>query len=121
MYRKNEKSTSKLFKMLNDSDDIYSFLEANEHELKPENFVDCLNKLISEKNCSIAEIIKNGDLNESYGYQILNGTRRPSRDKIIQVSFGLGLDLYETNRLLRAGGKAELYCRDKRDAVSSLA
>lgn len=117
MKRKNDKTTSSLLKMLNNTNDIYSFLENFEDELKPENFVECLNKLICEKKCSIPDIIKNGDLNESYGYQIFNGTRRPSRDKIIQVGFGMGLDLYETNQLLRAGGKAELYCRDKRDAV----
>jgi hypothetical protein len=117
MKKKSEQSTSSLLKILNSSDDIYSFLESFDNELKPENFLDVLNKLIIDKKCNISEILNKGYLNESYGYQIFNGTRKPSRDKIIQVSFGMGLDLYETNRLLRSGGKAELYCRDKRDAV----
>lgn len=114
---KDKRSTTTLFKMLSSSNDIDTFLEKYDHELEPDDFVEYLNKLAGEKKCSIPEVITRGSFNESYCYQIFKGTRKPSRDKIIQLGFAMGLDLYETNKLLRAGGKAELYCRDKRDAV----
>ena len=46
-----------------------------------------------------------------------NGTRRPSRDKAIQLAFGFGLDVEETQGLLRAADKSVLYPRIKRDAA----
>ena len=48
---------------------------------------------------------------------MFNGTRRPSRDKVIQLAFGFGLGVDETQRLLRAADKSLLYPRLKRDAV----
>jgi hypothetical protein len=47
----------------------------------------------------------------------LNGTRQPSRDKVLQLAFGLRLTVDEAQRLLRAADKSPLYPRLKRDAV----
>lgn len=112
-----KKTTTTLFKMLSSSNRIDTYLEKYEKELEPVDFIQYLNQLAGEKEYSISEIIIQGSFNESYCYQIFKGTRKPSRDKIIQLCFAMGLNLYEANKLLRAGGKAELYCRDKRDAV----
>ena len=49
-------------------------------------------------------------------YHIFDGTKNPSRDKLIQLALGFPLTLEETQKLLRLGGYAELYVRDSRDA-----
>ena len=41
----------------------------------------------------------------------------PSRNKILQIVFGAGFNINETNNLLKHAGKSELYVKDKRDAV----
>lgn len=114
---KDKKSTTTLFNMLSSTKDIDTFLDNYDSELEPIEFTVYLNQLASERACSIPDIIKKGYINESYCYQLFNGTRKPSRDKIIQLGFALGLNLYEVNKLLKAGGKSELYCREKRDAI----
>lgn len=51
-----------------------------------------------------------------YGYQLLNGTRRMSRELLIRTALLLQMDVEETQRLLRLGGAACLYARDRQDA-----
>lgn len=41
----------------------------------------------------------------------------PSRDKLIAIAFGLGLNCDETNALLKKCRFAQLYSKDARDAV----
>ena len=64
-----------------------------------------------------ARVIEQSEIERTYGHQLFNGTRRPSRDKVIQLALGLGLNVEEAQRLLRAAGKSPLYPRLKRDAV----
>ena len=52
-----------------------------------------------------------------YLYEILNGKKRPSRDKIISIAVALKAGLTEAQRILRTGGVSELYPRNARDAV----
>ena len=52
-----------------------------------------------------------------YLHQLFSGRRNPSRDKLICLSFGLGLQLEDAQELLRRSGYAELYAKDKRDAI----
>lgn len=63
------------------------------------------------------EVIRRAQIERTYGYQIFNGTRRPSRDKLIQLAFGFGLSLEQTQDLLKRSGKSVLYSRIRRDAA----
>ena len=36
---------------------------------------------------------------------------------MLQIAFAMGLDLRETNRLLRVSGASDLYCKNRRDAI----
>lgn len=62
-------------------------------------------------------VIKNASIERTYGHQLFNGTRKPSRDKVIQLAFGFELDVEETQNLLRIAQKSLLYPRIKRDAA----
>lgn len=110
-------STTDLFRILSNSDSIDVFLDEYDSVLEKPTFSAYINKLIEEKNCSIPEIIERSCMSQSYCYQLIKGIRKPSRDKIIQLGIGIELNLNEINKLLRVGGKSELYCRDKRDAI----
>jgi transcriptional regulator with XRE-family HTH domain len=63
------------------------------------------------------QVIRRADLARTYGHQIFNGTRRPSRDKLIQICFGLGLDVEEAQALLKKAEKSPLYPKLLRDAA----
>lgn len=76
-----------------------------------------LNDLLVSKDLKRAEVVRAAGLNETFGYQIFTGARNASRDKLLQLSFAMGLTLRETNRLLRRGGVSDLYCKSRRDAI----
>jgi len=62
-------------------------------------------------------IINRADIESSYGHQIFKGSRMPSRDKVIQLAFGFGFGLEETQTLLQVAQYSPLYPKIKRDAV----
>jgi len=107
--------------LLNDkllkSTDLKEFLQTNEKHIRLDSFNHCLFDLIQEKGLKNSDLFLRANMNESYGYQLLNGKRQPSRDKVIQLGFGLTLSVEKTNMLLRLSGKNELYVKNKRDAI----
>ncbi len=110
-------NTEKLNSLLSQSHTIDAYLNQISDMLVNEPFGMYVSRLAIERNISIPQLCRRSALNESYTYQVLKGARNPGRDKTIQLAVGLGLDVEGTNKLLRAGGKSELYCRNKRDAI----
>lgn len=76
-----------------------------------------LNELLVVKGLKRSEVVRAAEINETFGYQIFKGQRNPSRDKVLQLAFAMRCSLIETNRLLKAAGVNELYCKDRRDAI----
>lgn len=103
-------------KILN-SDNIKKFLENHKDKLDHSKFCNALYSIIEEKDLSIAQALKKSIINNSYGYQIFNGRRIPSRDKVIQLIIGLELSLEQGNKLLKLAEKSPLYVRNVRDAI----
>lgn len=73
--------------------------------------------LMREKGLMRSNVIRASKLNPTFGYQILAGQRRPSRDKLIQLAFGLGLDAAGASSLLERGEAARLRPHVARDIV----
>lgn len=71
---------------------------------------------MDEKGITRAELIKRLNLDRNYGYQLLNGTRNPRRNHLIQIGLLLGLDIEQFQRLLKTAKKKPLYVRDLFDA-----
>lgn len=77
--------------------------------------------LLQTHDMSSRDYIKALNLERSYGYQLLNGRRKPSREHLIQTAILLNLNLKETQRLLKIGHREVLYPRVKRDAIAVFA
>lgn len=114
---KNNPSTEILKNKLLQSENIEDFIDIHHKNLNTNTFKDYIYALIECKGLRISEALSMAQMSESYGYQLFNGKRQPSRDKVIQLALGLGLALSETNRLLKLAGKSELYVKEQRDAV----
>ncbi|MGN0607945.1 MAG: XRE family transcriptional regulator, partial [Oscillospiraceae bacterium] len=110
-------STDKLENELSEISDISDFLEKNSDELVNVKLSEYLNELLASRNMEEYEVIKNSGLNRGYAYQIFEGGKNPSRDKIIGLSFGFKLNFAETQKLLKTAGMRTLYARDERDAI----
>ena len=76
-----------------------------------------LNQLLEEKGLKRADVIRASDLNSTYGWDIFKGERKPTREPVIALTFGLQCTLQEANRVLQAAGHSELYCKNRRDAI----
>ena len=111
------KDTSDLLNNLKSSKDIDLFLNGNKQEFITYNVSEYLSKLIDEYSLSKSEIIKKSGLDRTYGYQILNGKRTPSRDKLIQLAFGMDLSFDDVQKLLIYTGYAPLYAKNRRDSI----
>lgn len=75
-----------------------------------------LNQYIDDKNLSKADVIRKLNIDRNYGYQILKGSRIPTRNCLLQLSLILGLDEAQISELLRLAGKSPLYVRNVVDA-----
>ncbi len=110
-------NTEFLNEKLLESTDIKDFIERHSDNLRVDSFHHFLYDLIEKSGKKNSEIFNYSCLSESYGYQLLNGKRQPSRDKIIQLAFGFPLSIVETNMLLKLAKKSQLYVKHKRDAI----
>ena len=82
----------------------------------PPKLHELLNNYINEKKMTKAEVIRKLNIDRNYGYWILNGSRKPTRNCLIQLSLILGLDVEQINYLMRLAGKSPLYVRNAVDA-----
>lgn len=78
---------------------------------------DYLNGLLHRRGMTVRDIVLRCNLERSYGYQLFNGTRRPTRDFLLLLSMVLRLEEAEAQRLLKIAGRAPLYARNRRDAA----
>ena len=73
--------------------------------------------LIAERGLVRSDVIRRSRLNQTFAYQILSGARHASRDKLVQLAFGMGLGIDECCELLERGGVNALSPRVRRDVV----
>lgn len=111
------KNTTRLLNELKNAKTFVGFTDKNPDVFCDESISDCLQRLCFERNVELAQVIRRSGIDRTYGYQLFNGRRSPSRDKLIQLAFGFPLVLSELQMLLRMAGKSQLYPRIRRDAA----
>lgn len=86
-----EKPTAALEQELSACADLRTYLKTNTDALCAPGLPALLQQLMQSKGLSRAELLRRSELNAVYGYQILAGKRRPGRDSLLCLCFGLGL------------------------------
>lgn len=86
-------------------------------DLSAPELSDYLRSVLEEHDMTVIQAIQCCNLDRSYGYQMFNGTRRPTRDVLLTLAIQLGLSEEETQRLLKLAGRPVLYARNRRDAA----
>lgn len=114
LFRK--KDTVTLQSELRHSENVELFMRENRTEFDVMSVSEYLNELLKKYNLEKCDISRRSGFTGNYLYQIFNGKKNASRDKLIQIALGFLLSLEETQELLRLGGYSELYVRDSRDA-----
>lgn len=111
------KNTDQLMAEIKKSTEIKNFLAENNEDIKNFTLSEYLNILIDKKQVPKGEVIKKAELNYTYGYQMINGTRKPTKDKLLQLCFGLGATVEEANRILLIADAGGLYSKNRRDCI----
>ena len=62
-------------------------------------------------------VVRRSRLNQTFAYQIMAGMRHPSRDKLVQLCFGMRLDETDASELLERGGMSALRPYARRDVI----
>ena len=108
------KSTEELMNLIKKAkrEEFVDSLEAESRDIS-----DLLKEILADKKIEVKRAIDMLLLEPSYGYQIFNGRRKPTRIILLRFAILFGLTLEETQHLLNTGQKQELYPRIRFDAA----
>ena len=84
-----KKSTQELLDILKNTPAFSNYAEQEEAELIEVSLSDYLNRLIQAKNQDLPSLIRKSGLDRTYCYQIFDGRKRPSRDKVLALCFAM--------------------------------
>ncbi|MCD7948872.1 MAG: hypothetical protein LUG12_01245 [Erysipelotrichaceae bacterium] len=108
-------TTIELLTILNENKDIS--LDELLEKIPDITLIDYLNMLLETHHTTKAKVIQKSTLDRTYGYQIFDGTKHPSQNKILMLALAFSLDLHDTNVLLTLSKNQNLYPKLKRDAL----
>ena len=83
------------------------------------SFPDYFEALRKKYKLKKSDIIKKANIDRTYGYQIINGTRNPDKDKVICLALSMKLTLDETNHLLSLSNNEVCLLENKFNLFSS--
>lgn len=112
-----KKTTDELLEALKKENSINHYFNNNTEDFIKSSLSEYLNQLLYENDINKTKAIERSNLNNIYAYEIFSGKKKPSRNKLIQLIFGMELDIKSSQRLLRLAGLSPLYPRNKRDSV----
>ena len=112
-----QKDTSKMLEELRACNEFERFYDENKEYTVDFSLAEYIERILKEKGLSKAAVIKNAEMSEVYAYQIMSGLRIPDRKKLLCLAFGMGLNLDETQQLLKCTGYAPLYVKNTFDCI----
>ncbi len=112
-----KKDTSELQNSMMEHTNLDRFLTENRENFQNNTVPELLLHMIEKKGISKAVLAKQAGMSEVYLHQVFAGRRNPSRSRVLCICFGLNATLEETQELLKQCGLAQLYPREKRDAI----
>ena len=110
-------STAETKDRLKNASSFGDFLKRNRENMLEADLSKYLMELLAQKGLKRAQVVEDSGVDKAFVYQIFNGSKRPSRDKLIAITFGMHLNEEETQRVLKIAGHSELYPRVPRDAL----
>ena len=111
------KNTDQLMDELMKAHNISNYLKENRVYMISDELPTYLTNILKKKRLVKSVVIKNSELSEVMGYQIFSGTRKPSRDSLLSICIAMGLDVEETQEILKIAQFASLYPKAKRDCI----
>ena len=112
-----EKDTSTILEELANFPDFRGFYQENKEYMVSGKLSELLAELLETKNLKKSQVIRNAEIAEIYGYQIFSGVRVPELKKLLCIAVGMGLNIEETQKLLKCAGYSQLYVKRPFDSI----
>ena len=117
MNKSKEPNTDELLKLLFKEQSLEHLLQHADYSMDIPSFGEYITALTEEKGMTRERVTKCANLERSYGYKLYSGTRKPSRDTVLQLAFGLEADVDVAQKMLKYARKSALYPKVKRDTA----
>ena len=112
------KRTNDLMEELSGQDtDLDRYFEENPTSFINVDIKEFWKKAVDTSSKTKSDIINKADMSYCYFYDVTNGRKIPSKDKIIRIALAMNLSLDDCQEALRISGKSALYPRIKRDSI----
>ena len=112
-----KKSTGELSQELMDQPNLDSYIHANQKIFLERSLPKQLSQLYDRNPIAKATLARRAGISEVYLHQVFSGRRKPARDRLVCICIGLQATLEETQELLKQAGYAQLYPKNKREAI----
>ena len=97
--------------------DLDTYLTAHQASFASQDGTEALMDLYHRSRMTKADLARKAGMSDVYLHQVLSGRRTLSRDRLLSLCSAAELSLEETQRLLKRLGYAQLYPRNRRDAI----
>ena len=112
------KRTNDLMEELSGQDtDLDRYFEENPTSFINVDIKEFWKNAVDTSSKTKSDIINKADMSYCYFYDVINGRKIPSKDKIIRIVLAINLSLDDCQEALRISGKSALYPRIKRDSI----
>ena len=112
-----KRDTNDLQRRLMETADLDRFLSENRESFQTGSVGEMLEALFRQRTLTKAALAKRAGMSEVYLHQVFAGRRNPSRSRLLCLCFGLRASAEETQELLKRAGLAQLYPKNRRDAI----
>ncbi len=112
-----KKPTDEMMDQLLKSNNIEEYIKENEEHFVDLTISQFLSEYIKAKKLTKSHIIKDAEISEIFGFQVLSGTRNPSRNTLISLCIAMKMTVEEVQTTLKIAEFAPLYPKLKRDSI----
>lgn len=111
-------TTDELMESLSDENcSLDDYFSDNDDSFVNEDIKEFWENLIAKNGRSKSNIINKSDFSYCYFYDIINGRKMPTKDKVVRLSLAMNLTLEECQKALKISGRSALYPRVRRDSI----
>lgn len=112
------KTTTELLRELKrQSCSLPDYLSNHQETFVVEDIKTFWDELIAKKNYSKSNIINKSDFSYCYFYDVINGRKMPTKDKVVRLALAMKMSVDECQQALKLSGRSALYPKVRRDSV----
>lgn len=112
-----KRPTDEMMENLLKANNIEEYIKENSEAFVDLNISQFLSEYIKSHKLIKSHVIKGAEISEIYGFQVLSGTRNPSRDTLLSLCIAMNMTVEEVQTALKIAKYAPLYPKYKRDSI----